>query len=96
MEHRTHTESPVKRPLADAPLTASAVSIGKLLYWSDNYVFARSIHRTYMSGFVNIYLLVYYRRSPYDFFKGDLFGTKSRASQRISPVEEVSPQVRRI
>ncbi|RCN53519.1 ATG protein [Ancylostoma caninum] len=50
LEHRSRTESPVKRPLADAPLTASAVSIG------------------------------------------DLFGTKSRASQRISPVEEVSPQ----
>ncbi|KIH67559.1 ATG protein [Ancylostoma duodenale] len=50
LEHRSRTDSPVKRPLADAPLTASAVSIG------------------------------------------DLFGTKSRASQRVSPVEEVSPQ----
>ncbi|ETN84466.1 hypothetical protein NECAME_06869 [Necator americanus] len=50
LEHRSHTESPVKRPIADAPLTASAVSIG------------------------------------------DLFGTKSRASQRISPVEEASSQ----
>ncbi|CAJ0609902.1 unnamed protein product [Cylicocyclus nassatus] len=50
LEHRSQPESPVKRPLADAPLTASAVSIG------------------------------------------DLFATRSRATPKIPPVEELSPQ----